>query len=83
MILCLIPIGLFVAVLPKSSTDREAFLSAHQSLGLTVLALVFFRLAWLRISPAPALSVWIDFLGALSGALDSGVSIPDRHWVSV
>jgi cytochrome b561 len=56
MILCLIPIGLFVAVLSKSSPDREAFLSAHQSLGLTVLALVFLRLAWLRISPAPALS---------------------------
>jgi cytochrome b561 len=54
LILCLIPIGLFVAVLPKSSIDRESFLSAHQSLGLTVLALVFVRLAWLAMSPAPA-----------------------------
>jgi cytochrome b561 len=48
MILCLIPMGLFVAVLSKSPTDREAFLSAHRSQGLTVLALVFLRLAWLR-----------------------------------
>jgi cytochrome b561 len=56
MILCLIPIGFFVSVLPKSSPDRESFLSAHQSLGLTILALVFVRVAWLGISPAPALS---------------------------
>jgi cytochrome b561 len=66
MILCLIPIGLFVSVLPKSSTDREAFLAAHQSMGLTVLALVFVRLAWLGICPAPALSTrlnsWERFL---------------------
>ncbi len=55
MIFCLIPMGLFVSVLPESSPDRESFLAAHQSLGLTVLALVFVRLAWLRISPAPAL----------------------------
>jgi cytochrome b561 len=66
MILCLIPIGLFVSVLPKTSTDREAFLSAHQSLGLTVLVLVFVRLAWLKMSPAPALPAgltsWERFL---------------------
>ena len=66
MIFCLIPIGLFVSVLPKSSTDRVSFLSAHQSLGLTVLALVFVRLAWLKMSPAPALSAgltsWERFL---------------------
>jgi len=66
MIFCLIPIGLFVSVLPKSSTDRAAFLSAHQSLGLTVLALVFVRLVWLGMSPAPALSAgltsWDRFL---------------------
>jgi cytochrome b561 len=66
MILCLIPIGLFVSVLPKSSTDRESFLSAHQSLGLTILALVFVRVAWLGISPGPALSAgltsWERFL---------------------
>ena len=66
MIFCLIPIGLFVSVLPKSSTDRVSFLSAHQSLGLTVLALVFVRLAWLKMSPAPApsagLTSWERFL---------------------
>jgi cytochrome b561 len=55
MILCLIPIGLFVSVLPKSSDDRGQFLAAHQSLGLTVLALVLVRLAWLAMSPAPPL----------------------------
>jgi len=66
IIFCLIPIGLFVSVLPKSSPDRESFLSTHQSLGLTVLALVFVRLAWLRINPAPTLPAeltsWERFL---------------------
>ncbi|MFY9657755.1 MAG: cytochrome b [Methylocystis sp.] len=66
MIFCLIPIGLFFSVLPKSSADRASFLSAHQSLGLTVLALVFVRLAWLKMSPAPApsagLTSWERFL---------------------
>jgi cytochrome b561 len=66
MILCLIPIGLFVSVLPKGSIDRDSFLVAHQSVGLTVLALVFVRLAWLGMNPAPALSTgltsWERFL---------------------
>jgi cytochrome b561 len=55
MMFCLVPIGLFMAILPTSSPDRAAFVAAHQSLGLSVLVLVAARLAWLRISPPPSL----------------------------
>lgn len=53
MMLCLVPIGLFMAVLPANAAERGEFVSAHQSLGLTVLALVIARIIWLRVSPAP------------------------------
>lgn len=54
MMLCLVPIGLFMAVLPEGAAERADFVSAHQSLGLTVLLLVAGRILWLRASPAPA-----------------------------
>ncbi|MGY6550354.1 MAG: cytochrome b [Erythrobacter sp.] len=53
MMFCLVPIGLFMAVLPESLPERGDFVSAHQSLGLTVLALVIGRIIWLKLSPPP------------------------------
>ncbi len=52
LMLLLIPLGLFVTVLPTGD-DRASFLAAHQALGLTVLIVVAVRLAWLAISPPP------------------------------
>lgn len=53
LVLCLVPMGLFVSVLPGDSDDRSMFLAAHQSLGLVILVLSAFRLIWLIASPAP------------------------------
>ncbi len=61
LMFCLVPIGLFMAILPAPSPDRAAFVSAHQSLGLTVLALVIARMGWLAMSPPPPaakMTVW-------------------------
>jgi len=55
LILCLMPMGLFMAVLPEGSADREVFVAVHQTLGVTVLVLVLLRLAWLRRSAPPPL----------------------------
>ena len=48
----LVPMGLFIAVLPDSG-DRASLLAVHQALGLTVLAIVVARVAWLIVSPPP------------------------------
>jgi len=53
MMFCLVPIGLFMAVLSESAPERGDFVSAHQSLGLTVVLLVVGRIGWLIVSPAP------------------------------
>jgi cytochrome b561 len=53
LMFCLVPIGLFMAVLPESALERVDFVSAHQSLGLTVLVLAIGRIGWLLISPKP------------------------------
>ena len=49
----LIPIGLFMAVLPAGHPERSGFLTAHQALGLTVLGLVVVRISWLLLNPPP------------------------------
>ena len=54
MMLCLVPIGLFMAILPEGAPERADFVSAHQSLGLTVLLLAAGRIIWLIVSPPPA-----------------------------
>ena len=56
LVLCLVPIGLFVRVLRPAAPDRAAFLAVHETLGVTVLGLVLFRLAWLARNPPPPLS---------------------------
>lgn len=54
LILCLVPMGLFISVLKAESPERSEFLAAHQSLGLAVFAVAGLRLLWLLISPPPA-----------------------------
>ena len=54
LILCLVPLGLFVSVLKADSPNLPEFLAAHQSLGLAVFAVIAVRLFWLLISPPPA-----------------------------
>ncbi len=54
LILCLVPMGLFVSVLKAESPDLAEFLAAHRSLGLAVFAVAAVRLLWLLISPPPA-----------------------------
>jgi len=53
LMFCLVPIGLFMAILPEASPERAGFVGAHQSLGLTVLVLVIGRIGWLIASPPP------------------------------
>jgi hypothetical protein len=40
LVLRLFPIGLFMQTLPATSPDRAEFVSAHETLGVTVLASV-------------------------------------------
>ena len=56
LVLCLIPIGLFMQTLPATSPDRADFVAVHETLGITLLVLVLARLAWLARSAPPALS---------------------------
>jgi cytochrome b561 len=56
LVLCLIPIGLFMQVLRPAAPDRAVFLAVHETLGVTVLGLVILRLVWLARSPPPDLS---------------------------
>jgi cytochrome b561 len=55
LVLCLVPMGLFVAALRGDSPDRAAFAAIHQSLGLAVIPVVVVRLLWLLVSPPPPL----------------------------
>ncbi|MFZ1107694.1 MAG: cytochrome b [Rhodomicrobium sp.] len=62
LILCLVPMGLFVSVLKAGSPESDEYLTAHQSLGLAIFAVAILRLLWLRVSPPPeppfALKLW-------------------------
>ncbi len=55
LIFALIPMGIFMSVLPEASPDRAMFVSVHQTVGLVVIVLVAVRLAWLVASRPPAL----------------------------
>lgn len=56
LVLCLIPIGLFMQTLPTASSERAAFVAVHETLGITVLVLVLVRITWLARSAPPRLS---------------------------
>ena len=53
LMFCLVPIGLFMTILPVDQLERQGFAAAHQSLGITVLALFVLRVLWLLVSPPP------------------------------
>lgn len=53
LMLCALPMGLFVVVLPQGAIRAE-FLAGHQGVGLAVLALLLLRLLWLVASRPPA-----------------------------
>lgn len=53
LILALIPMGMFMSILPPNSPDRASFVAAHQTMGLLVLIFVALRMAWLLRSPPP------------------------------
>ena len=59
MIITLIGVGIYMADLPKDTAEQKQyafqFYGLHKSFGVVVLALIIVRLAWIRISPAPAL----------------------------
>ncbi len=59
IILTLIGVGIYMADLPKESAEQKQyafqFYGLHKSFGVVVLVLLIVRLAWIRISPAPAL----------------------------
>lgn len=54
LVLCLMPIGLFMQTLPVTSPERPVFLAVHETLGCTALVLVLARIAWLARSKPPA-----------------------------
>jgi cytochrome b561 len=57
LVLCMIPIGLFLQVLRPGAPIRGGFIDVHETLGLFVLGLVVLRRAWLAASPAPPADV--------------------------
>lgn len=52
LMLCALPMGLFVVVLPAGAIRGE-FLDGHQGVGLAVLLLLALRLGWQRVSAGP------------------------------
>ncbi|MEL7548031.1 MAG: cytochrome b [Pseudomonadota bacterium] len=66
LFILLIPMGIFTSMIPKDQEYHQAYYVMHKSLGLTVLILAGFRVAWLIANPAPkldsSLSWWEKFL---------------------
>ena len=64
IIITLIGVGIYMAELPKETTEQKQyafqFYGLHKSFGVVVLALMVFRLVWIRLSPPPALPAVFD-----------------------
>lgn len=60
LILALVPMGIFMSVLPETSEDRAMFISVHQTVGIAVLVLVVARLAWFVVSRPPSLPASLE-----------------------
>ena len=54
LLLCQIPLGLYMVELPLSPDKLEAY-ALHKSVGLTIWAVMAFRLAWRLIQGRPAM----------------------------
>ncbi len=59
IIITLIVVGIYMADLPKETAEQKQyafqFYGLHKSFGVVALLLIIARLAWIRISPPPAL----------------------------
>lgn len=53
LMLCALPMGLFVTVLPAGAV-RSEFLDGHQGVGVAILVLLVARLGWQAAYPGPA-----------------------------
>ncbi len=51
-----LPLAWVAVNMPKEAPQRETVLTLHKSVGLTILIVVAFRLAWRAMHPAPPLS---------------------------
>lgn len=64
IIITLIGVGIYMADLPKETAEQKQyafqFYGLHKSFGVVILLLIVVRLAWIRISPAPALPAVFD-----------------------
>lgn len=82
LILALVPMGIFMSVLPETSEDRAMFVFMHQIVGIAVLVLVAARLAWLVVSRPSSLAVsvqpWERRLAAPTHAGLYGLILPCR-----
>jgi cytochrome b561 len=55
MIIALVVVGLYMTGLEKEDPSRVNIYAMHKSMGTLALFLLIARVAWLRITPAPAL----------------------------
>ncbi len=66
LFLLLIPMGIFMTMIPVDQEYRQAYYVIHKSLGFTVLILAIARLIWLIMNPVPKLDAglarWEKFL---------------------
>jgi cytochrome b561 len=53
LIFCIIPIGLTMTAMPRTSPMRETWFTVHKSIGITILALVILRVIVRAMSRAP------------------------------
>ncbi len=60
MILTLIVVGVYMSDLPKDDPMRGQLYGMHKAFGALTLILLVVRLAWLRVSPPPALPAVFD-----------------------
>lgn len=64
IIITLIAVGIYMAGLPKETAEQKQyafqFYGLHKSFGVVALLLIIVRLAWIRLSPPPALPAVFD-----------------------
>jgi len=54
LMFCIIPIGLTMTAMPRTSPMRETLFTVHKSIGITILALVILRVIVRAVSRAPS-----------------------------
>jgi len=56
LVFAIVPIGLYMADLPKTDPTRAGWFALHKSLGITILALTVGRAVWRHLAPPPPLN---------------------------